>query len=493
MNNLSDKTTNYASAVNSLRLATRSASRRQSSTSGSIENEGSTIVDSGWKGRYLALIDEKIVIFYSQRDYVRTVAGGFTSLKDGTTIDLRSSVFDDSGIDENDGDEDIEKTNVNVFPDGNGSRSRTQFSSRQKQHDYKSAPISETRKPNRVYAELEPFSSFSSNRVIALTSQRSFKNGNLSYKRHTWYIEASSAKEAAHWVFLIRYIMEKSATRARLARLHAVKQTSAISKRARKQFFKLKLNLGFLRSLTRQWRFDSWGHARLAVSLRAARGVLDPHNLGVPHVYAKLCLVKTTSSSSPGAYEVVSPVLVSPVSHPPSSSPSWEDLGPSVFAAFPTFVFDKLDELAFNASKKLTVVSDLGSRVSAGLVPYALHVELWSAEQLVADESLGTALVPLSALTAVDFSDRFDKSQLCIEEEASASNDQYSAVHTWHEIESTPGKFSALIDPAVSAHAAVSLAVKLVVCRRPIFHADRGPSAATAAKTIGNTAVGTRI
>ena len=110
----------------------------------------------------------------------------------------------------------------------------------------------------------------------------------------------------------------------------------------------------------------------------------------------------------------------------------------------------------------------------------------------MADESLGTALVPLSALTAVDFSDRFDKSQL-IEEEASASDDQYSAVHTWHEIESTPGKFSALIDPAVSAHAAVSLAVKLVVCRRPIFHADRGPSAATAAKTIGNTAVGTRI
>ena len=524
LNKSNGRSTNSMAAVTSLRLATRTAFRRQNNSGGNgAGNEGSSMTaDSDWKDRYLALINKKLVIFYSEKDYLRAVSGSL-SAKDCTTIDLGTAVLDKDGGkekgDEDDNEDSIDNSISNNNAAGKGavrggvrrlassasasSGPKVRSAAQRKAASFRNAPTptKEANKPNRVKVELEPFSSFRSDCVIALTSQRSVKNGKLSLATRTWYMEASSAADASKWIYLVRFVMEEAAAQADLARLYAVKQTPAMSKRARKQFFKLKLNLGFLRSFTRQWRFDSWGHARLAVSLRAARGVLNPHNLGVPHVYAKLCLVKTTSSSSsPGAYEVVSPVLVSPVSHPPSSSPSWEGLGPSALAFCPTFLFSKLDELALEDSKAEVLLSDLGSRVSAGLAPYALHVELWSAEQLVADESLGTALVPLSDLTAVDYSDRFDKSQPRIEEDAtaaaeppplaldapageggsSASLDNIARGHKWRKLEAASGKFSSLIDPAVSAHAAVSLAVKLVVCHRPIFHADRGPNPETA-------------
>jgi len=522
----SNNATGGSAAVTSLRRATRSAFRRHNNTGGgSASNEGNSMTaDSDWKDRYLALINKKLVIFYSEKDYLRSVSGSL-SAKDCTTIDLGTAVLDKDGGNEKDDEDDIEgnttsNNNSHSNAAGNGpirggmrrlassasasSGPKVRSAAQRKAASFRSAPTPSTKepsKPNRVKVELEPFASFRSDGVIALTSQRSVKNGKLSLATRTWYMEATSATDASKWIYLMRFVMEEAAAKADVARLFAVKQTPAMSKRARKQFFKLKLNLGFLRSFTRQWRFDSWGHARLAVSLRAARGVLNPHNLGVPHVYAKLCLVKTSSTTTAarGPHDVVSPVLVSPVSHPPSSSPSWEGLGPSALAFCPTFLFSKLDELVLK-DRKETLLSDLGARVSAGLAPYVLHVELWSAEQLVADESLGAALVPLTDLIAVDYSDRFDKSQPRIEEEATAAveapasaaaspagednssspkNPASTGSHSWRKLKASPGKFSALIDPAVSANAAVSLAVKLVVCRRPIFHADRGPTAET--------------
>jgi hypothetical protein len=153
----------------------------------------------------------------------------------------------------------------------------------------------------------------------------------------------------------------------------------------------------------------------------------------------------------------------------------------------PTFVFNKLDELTLGATLLAPTKGrsadlapstvDVAALVSAALASFALRVELWSAEQLVADEPLGAATVPLADLVAVDFSDRFDKSQPRVEEEASAVS-TVAAVggsgadsgFAWRKLLAAPGMYSALLDPAVSAHAAVSVAVKLVACRRPVFH-----------------------
>lgn len=164
---------------------------------------------------------------------------------------------------------------------------------------------------NTVSVEMEPYSTFDCGSVFTVKAERCVKSGSVHVGARDWYVDAGSEQEAKDWVYMLRYVVEEAGARGAVERRKAVVQTREMSLRARRRFLKIKLHLSFLRSFTRKWRLETWGHSRLLVTLYRARGILNPHNLGVPLCFARLSIVALDDADARAAAAgVTSPAML---------------------------------------------------------------------------------------------------------------------------------------------------------------------------------------
>jgi DNA-dependent RNA polymerase auxiliary subunit epsilon len=417
--------------------------------------------EGDWKHRYLCLDSRKLTIYYTKAAYQKASAS-IGPPKDAVQVELGSLLT----------------TN---FESASGS------------------------KDNTVTVEMEPYSTFDNANVFTLTSQSSSKNGKVREGTRTWYIEAESEAKAKEWVYMIRYVVEVAEAENKRAKWLSVVQTPEMSKRARKNITKLKIRFAFLRSFMKMWRYDEWGFARLVVSVEEARGVINPHNLGVPLCYVRMSIVRSdattqsTDSATPmeqrnrrmsrlsihhgvtSQEEAMSTQYMTPVAHPPSSSPSWKSLGPR--GGCPVFIFDNMDALTANPMKGRRR-GNTGTRRKfdendfiENMESFALKIEVCSAEQLVANEVLATALVPLGDADTLDISDESDKSETKIEKIIETTS------FRWWKLKTSPGIQSSFLDKSMVAHAAIRVGVKLVYSMPPSIR----PSSCSNASNVSQT------
>lgn len=170
---------------------------------------------------------------------------------------------------------------------------------------------------------------------------------------------------------------------------------------------------------------------------------------------------------------------MTPVSHPPSSSPSWRKLGTT--GNCPIFVFDHIDTLT---NKKKGSRFDLDELLE-GLETFSLKIDVHSAEQLVGNEVLATAVVPLADVEDFDMTELKDKSQAKIEKLMD------SCPFQWKKLRATPGMQSSYLDQSMVSHAAIRIGVKLVYCppaTRPASNSVQSTASSQSRESISNKA-----
>jgi len=294
-------------------------------------------------------------------------------------------------------------------------------------HGYESLFVDLTNfeSPDRTTAVvLEESGIFGLDSVFTVSSTTFSKHGAVAEpetRSRSWHLAAENARDAKDWVYKIKFVIEQKHEQNRRAKIKGQEQTPEMSERARSNFSKLKRKLKVFNFAQLMWMPRSWGKARLAVHVREAKGLINPHNCGIPLCFVRLRLKLITAhgetvfkddpmpaeertaafrsqlnrrgTDRDFAHEVVHE---SPLAHPPSSAPSWES---ATLLAGNVFVFNHLDAI------------DEGRMVSL-----ALYAQVYSSEQMACDELIAETEIPLKGVEQVDLSTKTDQSQRRIEQ-----------------------------------------------------------------------------